>query len=201
MSKIIGVTGPTGSGKSLMSVIADRMGIFVINCDASARKAAYRGSALVRDLADNFGEDILDEDGELNRKALAEKAFANERSTMLLNRVSLPSIGKFVKGEIRAAEDEYDVILLDAPTLFESGLDAVCDAVIAVLADTKVRKERITERDSITIEEAELRIGAGKDEEFYTSKTPYVIYNNADQDSFQENAIKLLKKLTGGNRK
>lgn len=198
MSKIIGVTGPTGSGKSLMSELADRMGFFVINCDTSARRATYKGGALLKDLVDAFGEDILDEDGELNRKVLAAKGFKNERSTTLLNRISLPHISKFVRGEIKAAEEEYEVIILDAPTLFESGLDAICDTVIAVLADEKVRLARITERDSLTIEEAELRIGAGKDEDFYTSRTPYVIYNNSDAESFSDNATKLLKKLTGG---
>lgn len=201
MSKIIGLTGPTGSGKSLLSVTADRMGFFVINCDSSARRAAYKGSALVKDLVEAFGSDILDSDGELNRKALAEKAFVNERSTMLLNRISLPHIAKFVRAEIKAAEETSEVILLDAPTLFESGLDAICDAVIAVLADEKVRLTRITERDSITIEEATLRMNAGKNEEFYTSKTDFIIYNNADIQSFEENAKKILKKVIGGKHK
>lgn len=197
MSIIIGLTGPTGSGKSCFSEFAARRNYFVINCDASARKAAYRSSPMVKELVAVFGEDILDSDGELDRKKLAEKAFADDKSTMLLNRTSLPHIVRFIKSEIESAKDN-DVIILDAPTLFESGMDSICDAVIAVLADDDVRLERITERDRITIEEAELRMRAGKDEEFYTNRTELVLYNNADIEVFEENANAMLNRIIGG---
>ena len=200
MSMIIGLTGPTGAGKSLFTEIAARQGCCIINCDSSARKAAYKGSAMLRELAAHFGDYIIDADGELDRKALAEKAFKNRRSTELLDKISLPYIAKFIRGEIDAAVSSNDVILLDAPTLYESGLDTVCDTVIAVLSDEKVRLERILERDGITIEQATLRMNAGKDEEFYTSKAEHIIYNNSDVDGFFENAEKLLKKIIGGKK-
>ena len=200
MSIIIGLTGPTGSGKSSLSVLAARMGCFVINCDSSARKAAYKGGPMLSDLVAAFGEDILDSDGELNRKRLAEKAFRNPITTDKLNRVSLPHISGFVRGEIAAAAEDYEAILLDAPTLYESGLDAECDVVIAVLADEKIRLERIMERDSLTIGEATIRMRAAKNEEFYTARTPHILYNNTDLDDFNENASLLLKKVMGGKR-
>lgn len=198
MSIIIGLTGPTGSGKSYFSELALRQGCFVINCDASARKAAYKGSAMVKELVEKFGESILDSDGELNRANLAALAFADRHSTEKLNKITLPHISKFVKGEITAAEEDNEIIILDAPTLFESGLDVVCDAVVAVLADEKIRLGRITERDSITISDAELRMSAGQTEEFYTNRTSHIIYNNSDIATFEENAMSLLKKITGG---
>ncbi len=200
MSTIIGLTGPTGSGKSSLSMLATRMGWFVINCDSSARKAAYKGGPMLKDLVAAFGEDILDSDGELNRKTLAQKAFRNPLATDKLNRICLPHISNFVRAEIEAATPDYEFILLDAPTLFESGLSDECDAVIAVLADEKLRLERIMERDSLTIDEATIRMRAGKDEEFYIARTPHILYNNTDIDEFNENSILLLKKVTGGKR-
>lgn len=197
MKYIIGVTGPTGSGKSYLSEVAAQKGIYCINCDKSARNAAYKGSPLVKDLCKVFGEDILTPDGELDRAALAQKAFKNQKSTQLLNRVSLPHIVKFVRAEIESA-DEDSVVLLDAPTLFESGLDAICNQTVAVLSDLNLRKERIIERDSLNNERADMRIAAGKNEDFYTERAGMVIYNNSNLETFHQNCETILNKILGG---
>ena len=197
MKYIIGVTGPTGSGKSLFSEIAAEKGVICINCDKSARKAAYKGSALLKSLVAAFGEQILSSDGELDRVQLAKLAFANRKNTDLLNRTSLPHIVKFVRAEIDAAE-ENAVILLDAPTLFESGLDEICNTTVAILADYTLRNERIINRDNLSEERAELRLKAGKPEEFYTERANLIIYNNSDYDTFYDNCLTILNKILGG---
>ena len=197
MKYIIGVTGPTGSGKSLFSEIATEKGVVCINCDKSARKAAYKGSALLKSLVDTFGEQILSSDGELDRAQLAKIAFANRKNTDLLNRTSLPHIVKFVRAEIDATE-ENAVVLLDAPTLFESGLDEICNTTVAILADYTLRNERIINRDNLSEERAELRLKAGKPEEFYTERANLIIYNNSDYDTFYDNCVTILNKILGG---
>ncbi len=197
MKHIIGVTGPSGSGKSLFSEIAAERGVFCINCDKSARKAAYKGSALLKSLVEAFGEQILSQDGELDRAALAQIAFSSRKNTDLLNRTSLPHIVKFVRAEIDSAE-EAQVVLLDAPTLFESGLDEICNTTVAILADYNLRNERIITRDNLTEERAELRLKAGKPEEFYTERANMVIYNNSDYDTFYNNCLTILNKILGG---
>lgn len=197
MKYIIGVTGPSGSGKSLFSEIAAERGVFCINCDKSARKAAYKGSALLKSLVEAFGEQILSSDGELDRSALAKIAFSSRKNTELLNRTSLPHIVKFVRAEIDSAE-ENQVVLLDAPTLFESGLDEICNTTVAILADYNLRNSRIIERDNLTEERAELRLKAGKPEEFYTQRANTVIYNNSDYDTFYNNCLTILNKILGG---
>ena len=86
MSLIIGLTGPTGSGKTTVSKAAKDLGFKVIDCDKLARKAVEKGEEGLKAVVNAFGEDILLANGELNRKELAKKAFSTEEKTELLNK-------------------------------------------------------------------------------------------------------------------
>ncbi|MBE6733674.1 MAG: dephospho-CoA kinase [Ruminococcaceae bacterium] len=191
--RIIGLTGPTGSGKSLVSEVAKAEGYQVINCDLIARKATEKGSYGLLCLVAAFGEEILNNDDTLNRKELAKIAFSSKENTELLNKTLLPHIVKLVNENIVA-----DKVLLDAPTLFESGIDSECELTVAVLADKKIRKQRIISRDNITETEAELRINAGKSDEFYKLKADYIIYNNGNIEEFKAKFLEILD--NGGNK-
>ena len=118
MSIVIGLTGPTGSGKSSASKIAEEFGLRVIDCDKSAREVTEKGTECLKALGSVFGEDILLADGNLNRKALAALAFKDRESTERLNKTILPYIADLVVKQA-AGQDT----LLDAPTLFESGIN------------------------------------------------------------------------------
>ena len=85
MSLVIGLTGPTGAGKSSVTAIAEHMGFKVINCDNLARKATQKGSEGLLAVVSVFGKDILNADDTLNRTILAKKAFASKENTELLN--------------------------------------------------------------------------------------------------------------------
>lgn len=183
----IGLTGPTGAGKSTVSLVAANMGFQVINCDVIARKATEKGSIGLLKLAAVFGEDILNPDDTLNRKALASKAFSSKENTELLNKTLLPYIVKLVDSEIVS-----DKVLLDAPTLFESGISSECDFTVAVLADEKIRLDRIIKRDNITLDDAKLRMSAGKDDEFYITNADYILYNNGDTETVKTEFLNIL---------
>ena len=193
MSITVGLTGPTGAGKSAASAAALKMGVKVIDCDLIARDAVKKGSKGLCALISVFGDDILLSDGQLNRARLAERAFSSDKNTALLNKTILPFISELVRQQM-----DCDKILLDAPTLFESGLDSVCDCTIAVLADEKVRLKRIIARDNLTLNEAKRRISAGKSDNFFIKNADYVIYNNADGKEFINEAEALFKKIFGG---
>ncbi len=190
MSFVVGLTGPTGSGKSSVASVAQDLGFKVVDCDKLARVAVERGSDGLSAVVAAFGDDILNADGTLNRAALAKKAFSTTKNTELLNATLLPHINELVKNEITTEK-----VLLDAPTLFESGADCLCNEVIAVISDEKLRKYRIMARDGIDESEAMLRIKAGKPDEFYMEKTNNIVYNDCELSVFNLKIQKLLSKL------
>lgn len=190
MSIIVGLTGPTGAGKSSAATLCKSLGIKHIDCDIIARKATEKGEEGLLAVCGAFGDDILNNDGTLNRKALAEKAFKDKDSTVLLNQTLLPIIKKMVLDEIKGEK-----VLLDAPTLFESGVNEICNKTVAVLSDKDLRLKRILARDNITTEQALLRINAGKSDDFYKEKCDFVIYNNSDENTFNNDFSNLLKEI------
>lgn len=190
MSFVIGLTGPTGAGKSSVTAVAEELGFKVVDCDKLARVAVEKGSDGLDAVANVFGDDILNSDGTLNRAVLAQKAFSTPENTELLNKTLLPYIMMLVREEI-----DCDRVLLDAPTLFESGADSICDEVITVISDEKTRLARIMERDGIDEEAALLRIKAGKPDEFYIEKTDNIVYNDCELSVFNLKIQKLITKL------
>lgn len=195
MSIIVGLTGPTGAGKSSACAVAVEFGFKVVDCDKLARKAVEKGTAGLASLIFAFGTEILNRDGTLNRKVLARIAFSTKENTELLNRTLLPHITLLVK-----EETDSERVLLDAPTLYESGIDGMCNAVIAVLADEKIRIERIIERDGIDEESARLRINAGKNDEYYKQRTQNIIYNNGEQNDFKDRFKAIIEKIVKENK-
>ena len=187
---IIGLTGPTGSGKSSASAMAKDLGFKVVDCDALARVAVEKGTEGLKALVLAFGEDILNFNGTLNRKELAAKAFSSKEKTELLNKTLLPFIAELVK-----KESVGDRVLLDAPTLFESGINSMCNVTVAVLCDKDTRLRRIMARDSIDENSALLRINAGKSDEFYKQNADFVVYNNGEEAIFLNEFIEIIARI------
>ncbi|MBR3591821.1 MAG: dephospho-CoA kinase [Clostridia bacterium] len=190
MSFVVGLTGPTGAGKSSVTAVAENLGFKIVDCDKLSRVAVEKGSEGLLAVVDAFGEDVLNKDKSLNRAVLAQKAFSTPENTELLNKTLLPYIMTLVKAEL-----DCDLVLLDAPTLFESGADNLCDEVIAVISDEKTRLDRIMARDNIDEEAALLRIKAGKPDEFYIEKTNNIVYNDCEISVLNLKIQKLLTKL------
>ncbi len=176
MHKVIGLTGATGSGKSTAALTAKAWGCYVIDADQVAREALAKGSACLKALAEVFGQDILNEDGTCRRRVLAQRAFADKQQTERLNRLTHPWIIRRIEEYIEVYRQKGDGwILLDAPLLYESGGDRLCDKVIAMTAPQEIRLERIQQRDGLTREEALQRMRAQPEDTFYTSRADAVI--------------------------
>ncbi len=198
--KIIGVTGPTGAGKSTITAYLKNKGCYIIDADALARQALQKGSDCLVQVCAVFGDDILNSDGTLNRQLLAKKAFSTPENTQRLNNITHPWIFmQVIKiiDDIRKSNSN-PVILFDAPVLFESKMDILCDYVLAVVAPLEIRKERIMKRDSITAENADIRINAQHKDEFYISRSEFAIDGSLPLEDIYNQADKMLDSIIRG---
>lgn len=171
---VIGLTGQTGAGKSTVAAIAKSLSCQIISADAVAREALQKGSEVLKALAELFGCDIIDEEGGCRRSVLAERAFSTPENTALLNRTTHPWIINRTAAYIALCDPDKPVIF-DAPQLFESGGEVLCDKVIAVVAPKELRLRRIMERDGISEQAALLRMNAQHEEAYYTARADFII--------------------------
>lgn len=173
----IGLTGPTGAGKSYAAKAFQKRGFQIISADRAARAVTEKGSPVLKELCRAFGEDILLPDGELDRKKLAERAFAAPDKTNLLNALTHPAILQLARGERR-----QPLTVFDAPQLFESGAEADCFKTVCVLADEKTRRARIMARDHISEEAARARMRAQFDDAYFRSHTDFALTSEDGED-------------------
>jgi dephospho-CoA kinase len=180
---IIGLTGGMGAGKGYCSKIFANHGIKSLDTDLVSRDVCKAGSDCLSSLAARFGDHIINPDGSLNRKALAEIAFASEGNTSDLNAITHKYIIAECKSWLNARRDAGDfAAIIDAPLLYESGLDSICDYVVAVIADDELRISRAMARDNITRDQAIARMQKQKDNSFFISNADFVISNNDTDD-------------------
>ncbi len=193
---VIGLTGQTGAGKSTVSGIFVRNGFHLIDADAIARLVVKRGSHCLADLRECFSDTILCPNGELDRRMLASIAFSDRRKLEMLNTIMYPYImGEILRMIHRHSQQNHKLILLDAPTLFESRADDFCDLIISVVADAQTRKKRIIQRDGISEEAAQRRMHIQLTEEFFREHSDIVLENNTSLEDLSSAAQELSAKL------
>lgn len=175
----IGLTGGSGTGKSYVAGIFEKYGIKSINTDIIAAEVCKKETPCLYEIKDWFGGTVLNADGTLNRRLLGNIVFSDKQKLNKLNEIT----HKYILAECKEIIKEYAksdcfAALVDAPLLFESKFNYLCDYIISVAADTEVRIMRITERDGITEEAALKRIENQHDNNFFINNSDYIIYNN-----------------------
>ena len=195
--KIIGLTGPTGAGKSALGQIAEkRFGARHIDTDKIARLVVEPGKPCLAALAEAFGRDILRPDGSLDRKALAGLVFADRRKLAKLNALTHPYITAEVRAILAEAEKAGAAFaIIDAPLLFESGENALCDITVGVIADESTRLSRIIERDGLDPTAAKSRLASAKDNAYFRERCDVILENNADRASFEKEVCRFFEAL------
>jgi dephospho-CoA kinase len=179
----IGLTGPSGAGKGVVSAILAEYGVPSIDTDAVYHELLVPPSACLDELAARFGASILNEDGTLNRKALAALVFSPGREAELadLNRIAHRHILAETRRRLWIFEQEgRRAAAVDAPQLFESGFDAECDRILAVLAPYEARLARVLRRDGITEAQAVARLNAAHPDAFFRERADAILWNEGE---------------------
>lgn len=195
--KVIGLTGGTGSGKSVVSKSLAEAGTVIVDADKIAHEIILKGNPAYQEIIEYYGTGILDEDGNIIRKKLGEIVFHDEEKLAFLNRCTHKYICAEVDSQIAAAKaaGTATAIVLDAPLLLEAGLEQVCDVVWVVYADPEVRAQRVMARDGVTYELAKARIANQKSWEEYKQAADTVIDNSKDLTYLQGQLSELLKTI------
>ena len=175
---VIGITGSSGAGKSTICEILEiKYNVKVLNADKIARRLSKKGTNYTNDIVEKFGNDILDEDGELKRGRLAEIIYNDAERRKELNNCTFKYIREEIEKEIK---DDDTIYIIDAPLLFECELDKICDKIIGVISRKELQLDRIVARDNIDYESAEKRLQAQEENEFYIQRCDRIIENNND---------------------
>lgn len=194
---VIGLTGGVATGKSLVASELARLGAHVICADEIAREVVGKGSRALAEIEGAFGGGVIKPDGTLDRKALGAVVFTDPESRRLLESITHPEIIERIRGRVRELKKRYaePIIVIDAPLLFEVGLERETDRVIVVCADVEEQVRRITSRDGLTVEEARRRIEAQMPLEEKAARADYVIENNGAKEEALARAGEIMEKI------
>jgi dephospho-CoA kinase len=196
---IIGLTGGIASGKSTVSCILRKQGAYIVDADKIAHKVLSRDNIGYDQVVEEFGEDILDENGHIDRKKLGNVVFPDTQKLERLEDITHPLIISIIRNKIKTYRDNYNHIVLDAPLLYETGLDQITDQDWVVYVDYQIQLNRLMQRDGISREETKRKIESQLSLEKKKVKADLVINNNTSIDQLRKTVIKNWKKLNPEN--
>ncbi|MGG2018190.1 dephospho-CoA kinase [Bacillus sp. S10(2024)] len=194
MTVVIGLTGGIASGKSTVSKMFQGFHIPVIDADIIAREVVEPGKEAYNEIVEAFGQEVLEESGELNRPKLGNIVFYNEEKRLLLNAIVHPAVRK----EMNAQKDRYirentQAVVLDIPLLFESKLTSLVDQILLVYVDNETQITRLMERNNFTEEEAKARIASQMPLQEKVALADKVINNNGTIEETKTQLSSILK--------
>lgn len=199
MTKLIGLTGRSGAGKSAAAAIFAELGFPLIDADAVYHAIISQDTPCTEELVATFGDEIRKKEGGIDRKKLGKSIFGKPNTADLLH--SLNQIThKYIMANIRDAVRSYReknlrAVILDAPQLFEANADRECDAVLGILAPDEVCIARITLRDGISKESAAQRLSAQLPAEFFRQRCTAVLENTGDLTALKAGICQFLKDI------
>ena len=193
MGKIIGITGGIASGKSTVTNFLRQKGFQVVDADALVHQLQKPGGRLYQVLVQHFGQDIVSENGELNRPLLASLIFSNpdEREWSRITQ------GEIIREELATLRNQFaqteEIFFMDIPLLFEQDYSAWFDETWLVYVDRDVQVERLMKRDQLSKDEAESRLAAQWPLEKKKDLASHVLENNGNQDQLLTQVVSLLE--------
>jgi dephospho-CoA kinase len=194
--KVIGLTGNSGSGKSLVSSILCEKGAYIIDADKISHEVLYPTGKAYNEVINLFTTNILDENGFINRVKLGEIVFSDKTKLNKLVKVTHKYIIENIVNDINRVKNnnfEYRFIVIDAALLIESGLHNISNDVWLVYADENLRLERIKKRDSIKYESILNRFNSQNSFDYLKEFADVIVNNLGTIDELRELIDELLR--------
>lgn len=193
---IIGIAGSSGSGKSTVCTLFEKLGFIIVDFDKLTHTVYADNESCINEIENNF-EGVV-ENNLINRKKLAKIVFNDKEKLELLNKI----VHKYLIEELNEIllKNKDKNIILDAPLLFEANLDKMCNYTICVTCDFEKKIERITKRDNLTSDEAVMRLNNQQSDDYFINKCDFCLVNNTNVT--EEDIMKILNAIkTGGENK
>jgi dephospho-CoA kinase len=158
---IIGLTGSIASGKSTVSNMLKDKGYPIVDADKIARQVVEPGTPVIKEIAEHFGDEVLNVDGSLNREKLGERIFKSEEERKKLNSIIHPAIrNEMIRQKEQWISKGAGTVILDIPLLFESKLQSFVEKIIVVSVTPEIQKQRLIARNELNEQEAADRINS-----------------------------------------
>ena len=194
----LGITGRSGCGKSTVTAVFAARGVPLADADQISREILLPGSPLLPRLAERFGADILREDGTLDRRLLADRAFATPEGKAALDALTHPEIVRRIRAAKQAARQSGALLfVLDGAVIVGTEAESECDRLCVVTAPFEVSVARIAARDGISPGMAARRLNAQTPEAELTAKADYILPNTSTREVLARAANEICDALIG----
>ena len=194
----IGLTGGIGSGKSAVSVYFKKLGAFIFDADTVAKKILSNNKTAQNEIIAEFGTDVINVNGSIDKKKLSRIAFRNDDNQLKLNTIIHPYVFKEIDLSFQSIlkKQNHDIFIVDAALIYESGADAHMDYVIVVTSNLKLRTERVMNRGNISREDFLKRIDLQWPENDKVEMADYIIHNNGTKKELEGEAKKIYSQFS-----
>ncbi len=196
--KVIGLTGNIGSGKSTVALLFKELGAEIIDADQVARDVVQQGKPALKEIAQLFGECILNSDGSLNRKHVAEIVFSSDEKREQLNSIIHPRIYDEILSSIESySEKGADIVIVEAALILEKkGLLKLIEKLIVVSINEEEQKKRLKGRGDLSVEQINARIKSQLSNSEKIKHADYIIDNNGKLENTREQVRNIWSNLT-----
>ncbi|EHJ07065.1 dephospho-CoA kinase [Staphylococcus simiae] len=193
MPKVIGLTGGIASGKSTVSDILTVYGFKVVDADKASRQAVEKGSKGLKQIIETFGEEALDDNGEMDRAYMGELVFNYPEKRLELNAIVHPIVREIMERDKEQLLKEGHNVIMDIPLLFENDLQHTVDEVWVVYTSESIQIERLMQRNDLSIEDARARVYSQIAIDKKSRMADHVIDNLGDKLELKQNVERLLE--------
>ncbi|MUK58336.1 dephospho-CoA kinase [Pseudomonas aeruginosa] len=193
MPKVIGLTGGIASGKSTVSELLSVFGFKVVDADKAAREAVKKGSKGLAQVREVFGDEAIDENGEMNRRYMGDLVFNHPEKRLELNAIIHPIVRDIMEEEKKEYLKQGYNVIMDIPLLFENELENTVDEVWVVYTSESIQMDRLMQRNNLSLEDAKARVYSQISIDKKSRMADHVIDNLGDKLELKQNLERLLK--------